>query len=40
MACTHEVTVNGTPQYVARIKLILDAVTKQLKEMKETHPKR
>ena len=38
MGCSHEVIKDGKMTYVSRIKLINDALLKQLEEMKQTSP--
>jgi len=40
MGDSHPVDKGGQTSYVTRIKLVADAVLKQIEEMKKTHPNR
>jgi len=40
MGESHQVDKDGKTSYITRIKLVADAVLKQIEEMKKTHPNR
>ncbi len=40
MGESHQVDKDGKTSYVTRIKLVAEAVLKQIEEMKRTHPNR